>query len=194
PLTRFVTLLHKLETIATEVANSYKLFCASFSYEKIKSDVQDAQIEFTAKIHKTFSDIQNQLLAIPVATIVVATQMKVATGYDSQFWINTGVLLGSLLFVVLFVLLVCNQWRTLGVLADEIKRRKRTLAEQYPSIDGMFTGTFKRLRRRVCQQRITIAVSLVVVLLGAVAAVVIYCQLDASAIAPSIRALPAAAL
>lgn len=175
---RFATLLIKLETITTEVDNSYKLFCANFSYEKIKDAIQDAQIEFTAKIHKTFSDIQNQLLAIPVATVVVATQMKETASYNAQFWINTGVLLGSVLFVLLFVLLVCNQWRTLDVLADEIKRRKKTLAEQYTAIDGMFSGTFKKLKRRVCQQRVTIAMSLIVVLIGAVAAVIVYCQLN----------------
>lgn len=174
---RFVALLARLDEVAHGVADSYRLFCANFSYEKVRSDTQDAQIEFTAKIHKTFSDIQNQLLAIPIATVVVATQMKRAIGHDAQFWVNSGVLLGGLLFVVLFCLLVMNQWRTLSVLANEIERRRQLLATQYRSINPMFRSTFNRLRRRVCAQRITIAVALIVVLVGFAAACVIYAHM-----------------
>lgn len=38
--------------------------------------------------------IQNQPPGIPVATIVVTTQMKDAKAVNDEFWINTAVLMG----------------------------------------------------------------------------------------------------
>ncbi|HGY8153981.1 TPA: hypothetical protein ACNTEA_005073, partial [Escherichia coli] len=69
----------------------YKVFVSGFSYEKILDQLRVAKIEEMGKIHKVFSDIQNQILGIPVATIIVATQMKQANGWDSQALINTAV-------------------------------------------------------------------------------------------------------
>jgi hypothetical protein len=99
----------------------YRLFVSNFSYDKVRSELEAAQVEYTAKIHKVFTDIQNQLLTIPVATVVVATQMELATGSD-QFWIDTAVLMGSFIFVILVGFLVCNQKHTLDTLEKEITR------------------------------------------------------------------------
>lgn len=58
--------------ISERVASGYRLFASSFTYSKIRREVESAQAEFLARIHKTFVDIQGQLLGIPVATVVVA--------------------------------------------------------------------------------------------------------------------------
>lgn len=174
PRVRFVELLRHLDDVIQQVTESYRLFCSNFSYEKIKNDIQDAHIEFTAKIHKTFSDIQNQLLAVPVATVIVATQMKQAHGHDGQFWINTGVLIGSAIFVVLFCLLVLNQWHTLTVIADEIKRRADTIATDHGSIADLFNDTFRKLRHRIAIQRSIIIAVLMIVMLGFLATGTVY--------------------
>ncbi|MCZ5662332.1 hypothetical protein O5623_28590 [Escherichia coli] len=58
------------------IKKGYKVFVSGFSYEKILDQLRVAKIEEMGKIHKVFSDIQNQILGIPVATIIVATQMK----------------------------------------------------------------------------------------------------------------------
>ena len=174
PLQRFATLLQRLDEVAREVADSYRLFCSNFSYEKIKGDIQDAHIEFTTKIHKTFSDIQNQLLAIPVATVIVATQMKRAVNLGAQLWINTGVLVGSAIFVVLFVLLVANQRHTLDVLSDEIARRQAIIAKDHAQVGDLLATTFNKLRDRMKKQRCILHIVLGIVVLGFVATAVVY--------------------
>lgn len=174
PRARFVELLCHVDDVTHALAESYRLFCSNFSYEKIKSDIQDAHIEFTTKIHKTFSDIQSQLLAIPVATVIVATQMKHAEGINSQFWINTGVLLGSVIFVVLFWLLVVNQRHTLTVLEEEIDRREAAIAKDHERIMDLFEGTFRTLRQRVASQKRIIAIVRVIVVLGFIATTIVY--------------------
>lgn len=81
-------------------------FTSGFSYEKVRDEVEATRIEYAGKIHKVIGDIQNQLLGIPVATIVVATQMKEATRYDSQYWINAAVVLGCWVFALLVLMLL----------------------------------------------------------------------------------------
>lgn len=177
PGSRFVELLRHLDDVAQAVTESYRLFCSNFSYERIKSDIQDAHIEFTTKIHKTFSDIQSQLLAIPVATVIVATQMKRAEWINGQFWINTGVLLGSAIFVVLFLLLVANQRHTLAVLEEEIDRREAVIAKDHERIKDLFEGTFRALRGRVTAQKRVITIVCVIVVIGFIATAIVYAYL-----------------
>lgn len=148
---RFVTLLSCVEELAIGVSDGYRLFAASFSYERVKNEAKDAQIEFTAKIHRVFSDIQNQLLAIPVATIIVATQMRRVDG-GIQFWINTGIMLGSVVFAVLFGMLAHNQRLTLDVLGEEIDRRRGVIASRYKTVDDLFKETFDELDSRLKSQ------------------------------------------
>lgn len=82
-----------------------------------------AKIEEMGKIHKVFSDIQNQILGIPVATIIVATQMKQANGWDSQALINTAVVLGALFFTIMILFVLFNQWQTLTAINDELNHK-----------------------------------------------------------------------
>lgn len=177
PQGRFTELLRHLDDVTRTVTESYRLFCSNFSYEKVRSDIQDAHIEFTTKIHKTFSDIQSQLLGIPVATVIVSTQMKYAKGLNNQFWINTGILLGSAIFVVIFFLLVMNQRNTLAVLGDEIDRREAKIANDHKRIMDLFEDTFRKLRKRIASQKRIVAIVQVIVVLGFIATAVVYAYL-----------------
>ena len=105
---RFQYLLAHLPDLKKRYEDGYNLFASGFSYERVRDQVEAARVEYTGKIHSVFSDIQNQLLSIPVATIVVATQMKDATAVGYEFWINTAVLIGCWVFAVLMVILLYN--------------------------------------------------------------------------------------
>ena len=70
---RFPHLVANLDAILKALQDSYRLFASSFSYTKIRSQLEDARIDFATKIHKTIVDIQAQLLGLPVASVVVAS-------------------------------------------------------------------------------------------------------------------------
>ncbi|MBX9725251.1 MAG: hypothetical protein K2X81_27855, partial [Candidatus Obscuribacterales bacterium] len=91
---RFKYLLTNASELKKQFEQGYQLFAAGFSYEKVRDQVEAARVEYSGKIHKVFSDIQNQLLGIPVATIIVATQMKDVKTVGYEFWVNTAVLVG----------------------------------------------------------------------------------------------------
>ncbi|MCG7357647.1 hypothetical protein MHL39_13480 [Roseomonas mucosa] len=174
---RFTFILNNLEGIADAVRDGYRMFASSFSYNKIRSDLENARIEYTTKIHKTIVDIQSQLLGIPVATVVVASQMKSATGCGDEFWTDVAVLAGAWIFVLLLVVALVNQWLTLGVINDEVTRQKKKLKGDYATISQQFTGIFQTLRNRIWWHRFGLAVVGIIALLGAAFATIAFNRL-----------------
>ncbi|SPK73066.1 putative phage-related membrane protein [Cupriavidus taiwanensis] len=153
PSARFVTLLAHLPDLAKKFSDGYRLFASSFSYEKVKSELEAARVDYAAKIHKVFTDIQNQILGIPVATVVVATQMKAATTVDANFYINVAVLIGAWIFVILVAALLLNQTHTLDVLKEEIERQKKGLEKLHKDVASNFSSVFHFLNCRLAVQR-----------------------------------------
>lgn len=174
---RFRHLLAHVGELKKKFEQGYQLFAAGFSYEKVRDQVEAARVEYSGKIHKVFSDIQNQLLGIPVATIIVATQMKDAKTYGYEFWVNSAVLVGCWVFAILMIFLLHNQSHTLAVLRDEIDRQKRQLKKEFAAVADSFTKTFDYLSKRAFTQRVILWVIDFFVIVGLLLSHVIYLKL-----------------
>ena len=184
PAMRFAHLLLNAADLKKRYDEGYDLFVSGFSYDVVHDQVEAARVEYAGKIHKAFGDIQNQLLGIPVATVIVATQMKAVKDlWSYEFWLNTSVLVGCWVFAVLIYLLLRNQTHTLDVLADEIKRQETLIKGTYKDIAGSFANVFKFLNKRLRRQRIVIRVVDGVVVLGLVLAHVVYLALTPPVVA-----------
>ncbi|RCW21597.1 hypothetical protein DFR48_110186 [Ciceribacter lividus] len=168
--------LTNLDIINDDIQNGYRLFASSFSYSKVRSELAAAKLEFTGKIHKTIVDIQGQLLGIPAATIIVATQMKEPQSC-LQSWANTAIIAGAWAFVALLILALINQWLTLSAISAEINRQKRKLETDYADLGSDLTSTFNGLATRICWHRIVLFVIGIVSCAGAAAASVAYIYL-----------------
>lgn len=174
---RFKHLLTNASELKKQFEQGYQLFAAGFSYEKVRDQVEAARVEYSGKIHKVFADIQNQLLGIPVATIIVATQMKDVKAVGYEFWVNTAVLAGCWVFSILMIFLLHNQSHTLAVLCDEIGRQKRQLTKEYSAVADSFTDTFRYLSQRAFTQRVILWVIDGFVVLGLVLSHAVYLKL-----------------
>lgn len=163
---RFGFLIRNLDRLASEVDKGYRLFTSSFSYSKIRNEVEIARLDFVGKIHKTIVDIQGQLLGIPVATIVVVSQLKKVEACGIEFWTNLGVLLGAVVFAVMLSIAGLNQWKTLNVIADEVKRQSTRLRHDFALIAGQFSDVFDDLHTRIEWHRKALFVVGAVLLLG----------------------------
>jgi hypothetical protein len=151
---RFITLLLELQQLSEKFADGYKLYLANFSYDKVRDELQAWKVEYTGKIHKVFGDIQNQLLSIPVATVIVATQLKLVGKKEfAIFLANVAVVIGCWIFALLFMMLCRNQYRTLQVLEGEVDRQEKKMKSDYESVLEMFEEVFTSLRGRVKDQK-----------------------------------------
>lgn len=178
----FRFILRDLDAIAGTVADGYRLFASSFSYNKIKSELEDARIDYTQKIHKTIVDIQNQLLGIPVATIVVASQMKAPTTCGPELLVNFAVLAGAWSFVLLLVVAIVNQWLTLNVIKDEIDQQQAALERDFSKVSADFVGVFGKLKNRISWHHFGLGVVLALGLVGG--GVATYFDLRIAGLAP----------
>jgi len=174
---RFSTLILEISELLSKFGDGYKIFISDFSYDKIRDKFEEAKVENSSKLHKIFSDIQNQLLALPVATVIVATQMK-TTGDQAASLGNTALLIGAWIFAILFAILWFNQFRTLLTLEGEIKRQESVLKQDFESLGSMFNDIFIPLHTRIRNQKILLSVVLILVVSGLVASHYFYNQIS----------------
>lgn len=174
---RFGTLLLEIAELTAKFCDGYKIFIADFSYDKVRDKFEEAKVENSGKLHKIFSDIQNQLLAIPVATVIVATQMKTSGDPPAQI-ANAALLTGAWIFAILFLMLWFNQLRTLRTLESEINRQEKVLKEEYESIAGMFNDMFNPLYSRIRNQKILLGLIICLVAGGLVASHYFYSRIS----------------
>lgn len=171
---RFVHLVANLDHLCEEVEKGYRMFVSSFSYSRIKKEIEAARLDYIGKIHKTIGDIQGQLLGIPVATIVVASQLKSPGWCDSVFWTNTAVVLGAWVFVALLWLAVRNQRHTLEAIGADMKGQRERLERDHAAVHDDFVGMFDELDKRVSWHRWVLTIVGCVALVGAALATTAY--------------------
>lgn len=145
--------MREVADMADTVAAGYRLFASSFTYSKIRREVESAQAEFIARIHKTFVDLQGQILGIPVATIVVASQLKPAATCGPEIWTNLGVVAGAWIFVLFLIASIANQWLTLNAVTFEFERQRHRLIHDFAEVETDFDSVFTQLRRRAFWHR-----------------------------------------
>ncbi|TPI51584.1 hypothetical protein FJ417_27910 [Mesorhizobium sp. B3-1-7] len=146
---RFLYLTRNVDELSRRVTDGYRLFASSFSYTKIRGDVEAAQSDYIGRIHKTFVDIQSQLLGLPVATVVVATQLKDVSGCGVAAWANFAVIGGAWLFALLLIGSCINQWFTLAAIKSDLKRQRLKLTRDFYEISAQFNDIFDGLARRI---------------------------------------------
>ena len=176
---RFIYLLRHMRELVSKAQDSYALFASEFSYDKIKSKTEEAIGEYTNRIHKTFHDIQNQVMGVPVATVIVATQLKVAAACGVEFWSNLAISIGATLFVMLVSVAMYNQFQTLANIQDDITRQRGKLDRDYAAVAQQFTPLYERLTRRVRTHRWILGLITVICWVGVGLTWYIYARLTA---------------
>ncbi len=172
---RLSYLVSNVKEIVKRVNGGYQIFVSSFSYNKIRNEVLIAQAEYVSKIHKTFTDIQGQVLGIPIAAFLVASQLKVVNECGSEFWINIAVLCGAWIFVILLGISCINQWITLDAISGDISRQSSNLETNFKEVSDQFNPAFTSINWRITFHRIVLLVVFGIGLAGAgVASMVFY--------------------
>jgi hypothetical protein len=151
---QFTYLLANLESLQEMVRNGYQLFVSSFSYAKVRGELETAKLEFIAKIHKSLVDIQGQLLGIPIATFVVASQMKRASSCSVETIADVAIVAGAWIFFGLLVAAIVNQWLTLDAISAEVARQESKIQNDFASAANLFTSVFEQIKTRASAYRI----------------------------------------
>lgn len=152
PSVPFAELLSSFVDFSDRVRSSYTLYTQDFSFEKLKSEVDKQNREDTLRLNKTFSDIQNQLLALPAALLAAGATIK-----EDSWGTNFPVLVGVGIFMWVILQLVTNQRSSIDAIAGEIELRRKKLADQPREISEAVLSLFSDLERRVERQKRVLA-------------------------------------
>ena len=183
---RFTSLLANLNDISNTLEHDYAVFASSFSYEKLRNDIENSKLEEQVKIHKVITDIQNQILGIPVATVIIATQFKTQKSVDwnhiYQFAVNTGITIGVLIFTLFMVYLLINQKQSLIGIETEITRKDKHFKDESPIVYSQIVKStnkspFEDLFERIKTQTYILWIIGVISLIACIVTVVIFAKI-----------------
>lgn len=145
----FSLVISKFSELYKITNENYNLYVSEFSFNKVKAEIERERLDATIKLNKAFSDIQNQLLAIPAAIIVAGGQMVDSKGFDSK---NLILWIGVVVFSIFMALLIRNQKNTLVAIEHEINLQWDQLKSKYSAIAPSFKGTYTNLQNRYKHQ------------------------------------------
>jgi hypothetical protein len=169
----FSELLTNFSKFIDKVQASYELYVAEFSFQKVKAEVEKEKLDAMVKLNKVFSDIQNQLLAVPAALILIGGQME-----NKGEWVSKNVLiwLGALVFAILMDLLIRNQTHTLSAVKHEVDQQRLQIETKYQSVAPRFQDIYQEIsERHNHQKRMIQLVDALVALCLATSTIVLVC-------------------
>ena len=141
-------MLPKFEDFAERVRSAYTLYTTDFSFEKLRSEGDKQNLEDMLRLNKTFSDIQNQLLAIPAAMLLVGANVKA-----NDLAANISTVVGISIFAWIMWQLVFNQVNSVTAINNEIHLRRDKVKEQPAEISKRLLESFSALSERVKRQQ-----------------------------------------
>ncbi|HBR2359743.1 hypothetical protein AAHV69_27050 (plasmid) [Klebsiella pneumoniae] len=175
PQRMFAFLLDNIQRLHEKFLKGYRIYSSGFSYDKVMDQLRTAKVEEMGKIHKAFSDIQNHILGIPVASVIVATQFKEASEWPGPGITNTIILLGCMFAATLIWLALSNQMQSMKALNEEIEYKKKQVNKEYSFIKDDVNGVFSSIKTRLETQKRTFWIIRGVLIIGIITAVVVYC-------------------
>lgn len=149
---RFSYLSNNISELYQKTQIGYNLFSTDFTYEKAKEEVHTFKLETTSRLHKVISEIQTQLLGIPVATFIALSQIKKTNSLDAQFAINTVILFGAIIFCLLLAGLLLNQKLTLDTIEADVKRQRGIFHKRFESTPEAYESVFRGICSRLTFQ------------------------------------------
>jgi hypothetical protein len=145
----FDAVLKSFQHFLDKAKASYQLYVAEFSFQKVKAEVEKEKLDAMFKLNKVFSDIQNQMLAIPLALMLAGGQME-----TSGVWSNKNLLiwLSALFFTIMMYFFIKNQRHTLKAVEQEIEQQRQQIKNKYRAVADRFEQIYDEIHDRYLHQ------------------------------------------
>jgi hypothetical protein len=114
---RFKFLLSNISNFFEKANNAYQYYIRDFSYNKLKTELNNTALEYSKKIQSVINEAQTKLITIPTAAVLAVINMK----FSDIFYIgNIGIISSLFIFAVLIELFIKNQKSTLVFIKHNI--------------------------------------------------------------------------
>ncbi|MBH1633673.1 hypothetical protein I5U65_00550 [Stenotrophomonas maltophilia] len=134
-------------SLERNVRASYALLLSKYTAASVGKEIAKQNLEDSLRLNKSFSDIQNQLLALPAALLIAGASISLDSPYK-----NYSILIGIIIFLVLMWLLIDNQRNSVAAISTEIEARRLELELQPDLVAQPHRKAFGELAARVDHQ------------------------------------------
>ncbi|MFA8342946.1 MAG: hypothetical protein ACEPO8_08260 [Rhodothermaceae bacterium] len=152
---RLKNILDNFDFIIERYNDNYQLFISDISTETLTLELEAKKLEYVEKIHKIISDIQNKILTIPAALLILFTQFNHS---GNEIIKNSGLLLTNLIFIIFIHLMLNNQEKALQSIIESVSSKKSFYRKKYGSIFSNFKEIFNSIEERYINQNKIISI------------------------------------
>jgi hypothetical protein len=148
---RFKFLLSHIAEYADRASNAYQYYIRNFSYNKLKTELDNAALDYSKKIQSVINDAQTKLIAIPTAFLLATASMdftKIVSGK------SIGIIVGLFIFAWLIELFIKNQASALVFIKQNIDVYKKTFKSMNDIVKESFEIVDTEWEKQI--ERITI--------------------------------------
>ena len=152
---KFVFLIENFEDYYKRSKTGFEYYLTNFSFNKVKTELDNAVLDFSKNIRSVINDSQNRLITIPVATIFTALSLNILETFDYK---NLIILISTIIFSFLLHLFILNQLSALKIIKKNIKNYKHIYLKNNNEeiinlqalINNQFVDNEKELSRQKC--------------------------------------------
>lgn len=120
---RFVYLLQNFNEYYSKSIDSFQYYIRNFSYNKLKSELDNAILDYSKKIQSVINDAQSKLIAIPAAFVLAAANIEFDNILSMK---NIAILISLYIFALLIGIFLNNQSSVLNMIDINIQSYKGT--------------------------------------------------------------------
>lgn len=128
---RFKYLLSHICEFADRAANAYQYYIRNFSYNKLKTELDSAALDYATKVQSVINDAQTKLIAIPTAFVLAVANINFEKVIDNK---NIGIISSLYVFSWLIDLFIKNQKSALKFIQSNVSQYKSSFSPQQNEI------------------------------------------------------------
>lgn len=127
---RFVAMLELWDQIIENYWQNFQIYIHSFSFEKVRKEFAQAELDYGSKLSSAFSDIAGKMLALPVSLVAIVTLNK-ASDFVEIVATSAGLLMASIILISILYNQLLNIQRLNSSLAISFENLSKSIST-YP--------------------------------------------------------------
>ncbi len=144
---RFSFLLQHFGQYYTRATSAYTYYLRNFSYNKLRLEMDAKALDFSQRLQGVVNDIQNKLIVIPSAFVLVITTFIV--NRNRLFYVNIFSFAGFLIFCAYFQIFIANQRSLLRIIKSHIDKYLGTFREAaFEELKASFSLVYEEHRNQ----------------------------------------------
>ncbi|MCX4217428.1 hypothetical protein MKZ87_07225 [Pseudomonas sp. MCal1] len=154
---RFMSLLERWDFILDSYWQNFQIYIHSFSFEKVRKEFAQAELDYGTKLSSAFSDIAGKMLALPVSLIALVTLYKATSLVEI-----TVTVLGLMTASIILIGILVNQLLNIQRLNSSLSISFENLTKSITTYPRNLQNLIKSAQKNINRQKFVVSSTIVV--------------------------------